>query len=320
MTATFRIDGPKVLSKPIHKALRRLRQDRGFDLEALERETRIRIDYFRAIEAGEIERLPEGLYRRNFIRAYLHTIGVEDEAIVEQAVAELIGAEEPPSPSAQRPGRRGPAKGWLGLASVLVLGGLVAIGILAGPLSLSRLLLKGEAAPHADEAASGGSGAQAAFTGVRARAALPEPRTRAAFTGVHAETAAAARTRAGSGPPPAEAPEPEAEPAAEEAAMHPAPEAPGPEPAPEIGAKALLRATAEVWLRISPKSGRSRQLTLSQGASLELDLSEPVKLLIGNAGGLEVIVGGKALPALGEAGQVRTLYLFPGGLTKLDGP
>jgi hypothetical protein len=65
--------------------MRQAREERGLDLDALARRTRIRVHQLEAIEQGYFERLPRGVYARAVVRAYAEAVGLEPN----NAVAEL---------------------------------------------------------------------------------------------------------------------------------------------------------------------------------------------------------------------------------------
>ncbi len=49
---------------------------------------------------------------------------------------------------------------------------------------------------------------------------------------------------------------------------------------------------------------------MHKGDTLNVDFEEKLVVKLGNAGGVEVVYDGKALPALGKVGQVKTVT-FP---------
>lgn len=65
--------------------MRQAREERGLDLDALARRTRIRVHQLEAIEQGCFDRLPRGVYARAVVRAYAEAVGLEPN----NAVAEL---------------------------------------------------------------------------------------------------------------------------------------------------------------------------------------------------------------------------------------
>lgn len=62
--------------------LRRERELREITLSEIARATKIDIRRLEALECNDFEVLPEGLYRRGFIRAYCQHIGVDAESMV----------------------------------------------------------------------------------------------------------------------------------------------------------------------------------------------------------------------------------------------
>ena len=60
--------------------LKRERENRGITLESLAAETRVKLRHLAALEQGEYETLPGGLFRRSILRAYLAAAGLEEQA------------------------------------------------------------------------------------------------------------------------------------------------------------------------------------------------------------------------------------------------
>jgi cytoskeletal protein RodZ len=60
--------------------LARAREGRGLSLAELSSRTKVRIAALSAIEAGQLERLPGGIYTRAFLRAYANEVGCDEEA------------------------------------------------------------------------------------------------------------------------------------------------------------------------------------------------------------------------------------------------
>ena len=54
-----------------------LRIRQGISLSAIEEETKIRVEYLTAIEQGQFEKLPDGVYRINYLRQYAGQIDSE---------------------------------------------------------------------------------------------------------------------------------------------------------------------------------------------------------------------------------------------------
>jgi cytoskeleton protein RodZ len=59
--------------------LRREREQRGMAVEAICQVTKVSAKHIRALEAGELQELPGGVFRRGFVRSYLGALGLEQE-------------------------------------------------------------------------------------------------------------------------------------------------------------------------------------------------------------------------------------------------
>jgi cytoskeleton protein RodZ len=88
------------------------------------------------------------------------------------------------------------------------------------------------------------------------------------------------------------------------------PRAPGPGPA-EAAAAApaaervlVMRAVDTTWVRVTPDGGPPSEETLAPGAVRQWKSARAFRVTIGNAGGVQLELDGRALPALGGRGQV----------------
>jgi cytoskeletal protein RodZ len=60
------------------------RRSSGVTLAQISETTRISMRFLEAIEAGEFEKLPGGVFAINYVRQYARCIGVDENVIVEQ--------------------------------------------------------------------------------------------------------------------------------------------------------------------------------------------------------------------------------------------
>jgi len=60
--------------------LRRAREERGVDVEAICYATKVPARHIRALESGALGELPGGVFRRGFVRSYLGALGLEEGA------------------------------------------------------------------------------------------------------------------------------------------------------------------------------------------------------------------------------------------------
>ena len=79
----------------LHKRLKALRREQKIDLAAIEKRTKINLEYLKAIESGKFEVLPS-TYIRLFLKAYCVEIGADPVDAMRQMEI-LLGAEEPDS-------------------------------------------------------------------------------------------------------------------------------------------------------------------------------------------------------------------------------
>lgn len=71
----------KILSETESLAgeLSRIREDKGLKLEDISKKLNINVKYLRAIEAGQYNQLPAGVYSHNFLREYVLFLGIKKE-------------------------------------------------------------------------------------------------------------------------------------------------------------------------------------------------------------------------------------------------
>ena len=75
-----------------------------------------------------------------------------------------------------------------------------------------------------------------------------------------------------------------------------------------------LRAVEETWVRIQINGQPEREMTLKPGeVTSHLALTQ-VRLVVGNAGGLDILFRGKPLERFGKPGEVLTLIFTPEGV------
>ena len=82
-------------------------------------------------------------------------------------------------------------------------------------------------------------------------------------------------------------------------------------------ARVTLHARLASWIQISDSAGLPiLTRTLLAGESLDVPVQPGLTLFTGNAGGLEITVDGRPMPALGAVGSVRRgISLDPDALT-----
>lgn len=300
------------------------RQRLGLSREEVADRLRIRSTFLEAIERGRFEQLPGRTYALGFLRAYGEFLGLDPDAVIEAYRREGIeGAQASPyqfrMPKAEhRTPRIGLVLVMLAIAVLAYAGWRYAqefglgetLGIPAVPDRLAELVPPPKPAEPTHAAPADNAPATTAMTPSPAPEAAPATTTPSA--GVSPTPPAA--------PPPAAttAPATTAPPAIEPtrpSAPNPAPTAETPPPLPSTGAvyggengdsRVVIRAKADSWVQVF---GPGEEMLLSRilrtGDSYKVPNRPDLRLTTGNAGALEILIEGQALPPLGAQGQVR---------------
>jgi cytoskeletal protein RodZ len=91
--------------------------------------------------------------------------------------------------------------------------------------------------------------------------------------------------------------------------VQPAP-VPAEEPRP-AGQRLLIRAVEPTWIRVQVDEGQVAEELMQAGAVREFTAARRFVLTVGNAGGLEVDLNGRRIPALGARGAVIQRLVLP---------
>lgn len=258
--------------------LRALREAKGSSLEDMARSTRVGIRHLEALEEERLADLPSPVFVRGFIRAYCSFLRESPEVALghyQDLAGERAAAEAASTPP--QPGNTWASGSLLvGLSLVVVLGiGLIAI----------NLAVKKQPGTSSPESKS-------------------EP------------PAVVAPVAPPTAPPAAAAPAPTPPAAATVAPARPAAPAPGPSSSTAtqvspVAARAstgshrlLIRAVEPTWVRVQTDGGRVAEELMAPGASREWTAERRFLVTIGNAGGVEVTLNGRALGPLGAKGTV----------------
>ncbi|MGA6946542.1 MAG: helix-turn-helix domain-containing protein [Solirubrobacterales bacterium] len=114
------------MATKVGKTLQKARLGRGIDLTEVERVTKIRVKFLRAMEEDRWDDLPPPAYARSFLQTYARYLGLDDEALVEEyrENIEPDDAEKPIPSGIIRSGTIEPHRSLRPIA--FVLGGLAA--------------------------------------------------------------------------------------------------------------------------------------------------------------------------------------------------
>jgi cytoskeleton protein RodZ len=270
----------------IGDTLRRERLRLNLDLEQIARETKISRKLLEAIESEDFSRLPGGVFTKSFVRQYARVLGLDEDEIA----TELERTIQPEEPVYESSGRihLEPA---IDVGRVPDFGGRPRSGsslpALAGMVLVMLLC----------------SGIYALWQQSRRTAAVAPPPLAAAPVEVPSTAAAAPQADAV---------------AVERTALTPPAEESAPPVAeraePAANVRVGLTATEPTWISVRSDGQVVYTGTLQPNETKDLDASEAVRIVIGNAGGLAVTLNGNPVPPLGPSGQVRVVQFSPGGV------
>ena len=280
-------------------------------MEQISADTRISMDMLRAIEHGNVEQLPAPVLIKGFLKAYAEKIGLDPEEVIveyqnliEEAGDHLEGIEK----FHQRLKPQSSNKKLLVFVIALTL--------------LTALIFSWYRPTSVRQQSTSSSGGKfVAPTVVDQRAVKSDP-----GSGINQaksdQSSRRTQTESMTGPKPDSSKlDGQAAPAAPTAAevskigegsVYPSGEAPQEE---GISSPAqspyLLRAeaAATTWIRISTDETGEHEYLLQPGEQLTWRASSSYRLLIGNAGGIQLYLNDEPLKRLGETGQVVYLKL-----------
>lgn len=266
------------------ETLRKEREKRGITLESVSEGTKIGTRFLRALEAGQFDQLPGGVFNKGFVRAYARHIGLDEDKTVADFMAasgqsapdpgettgKMAGAKEGPKPSrkgnadpiriteASQPGENQQEEPiareipWAALAALLFL----VIVVLAGARYAFHL------------------------RGPKAEPAHSSPVT----------------------------------------SPHQAPSAPANPSLAPVSLSALqlvIHAREDSWLSITADGITQGEIMLLAGADKTVQADKDILLKAGNVGGLSFVWNGAKLPSQGEEGEVITLDFDGSGVRKV---
>lgn len=249
--------------------LQRHRDERGFSLEELEVRTRIRLKYLEAMEAGDWEALPPGVYTRGLLRNYARALGVSPASVLRMYIKERPSEARLPEPQLiSQP---------LILQPRFNIEMIMAFALLAVAIGLFSWMVFTQLLPVVQQA-----GVDGIDTGA------PVAKSPAALA--NAPTAAPTRT-----------PMPRRGGRVQPLATATAAATATPLPGLEIEARAVQN---DVWLRVQADGQEIFMGFLRGGESKRWSAKQTVRLRTGNAGDTEITLNGQKIEPLGDRGDV----------------
>jgi cytoskeleton protein RodZ len=309
----------------VGETLRAERLKRNLALDQISRELKISSRFLAAIETGEFNKLPGGVFTKSFVRQYARLLGLDEEELAGQVQRDL----EPPADipqSASKPRasvsefhvpkmeawesigeNRFRWSGSLSAAAIFVLALLICSGVYTlivrprtaetvqttkqppSPQPAAQPISPTPAAPSAAVPEPVAAPPSQSPTAQRS----PEPVAAAAPASIPAQPSASASTPA---PNPATPPVIRAAQADRNAAV-----------------RVEITAGEAVWLLVRVDGKYSFSGTLEANQTRTVDANGTVLLRLGNAGSVNITFNGKPIGAVGPKGQVRTVQFTSGG-------
>jgi cytoskeletal protein RodZ len=258
--------------------MKRERELRGIKLEEIAESTKIGKRNLVALEEEHFDQLPGGIFNKGFVRAYAKYLGLDEEQAVNDFMAASANYDQP---VALQP----PPTSWVkppvipsdeamrrrNLRLVMLAAILLVGGFIAWFYWKSR--------PHVAEDAGGQASPQRAED----VSAQPDPQPVASNQAVAGGSSRAPELAAAS------------------KASHPA-------PAPTKGLFTVsVQAKEDTWIGVTADGKQVMNILVPAGQGRTIHARDHVVLKTGNAGGIEVAYNGIAIPAIGQAGEVKTV-------------
>lgn len=315
--------GPEGDAKVDHVGaeMRRARLEKGLTVAFLAETLRIRESYIVAIEEGRYDQMPGPAYALGFIRSYAGYLGLDGREMV-QRFKDEVGSQE----RLARPGRLAfPApladgRGSFGALLILaiVLGAVVyagwywysnreqGLGGLDAPVpGRTDAPVRPAALPTAREPATAGAPASTAPS----LGASGEMSSQSGLAPSGGETATGGAARVPPGP---VSPNPTSTTPATTSPATTGPATTGPAAgsgtadAENGSTGVVILAKRDSWIQVRDEAGSMLTSTvLRAGETYRVPNRPGLMLMTGNAGGIEIVVDGRTLPALGQEGTIR---------------
>jgi cytoskeleton protein RodZ len=272
--------------------LRREREMRGITLNEIAESTKISRRHLESLEKEDFESLPGGIFNKGFVRAYARYLGIDEEqAVADYSTAaneqEQPGNKFPLEIHAETNPKLNPKRSTLPL--ILALLALLAV------LAVFWARNKGRSLESTDNSST--------------PAGTPR-------------TPAAAPPASPSPPPETPAPSPPHTPAAQSspsfASRNPSDvlASANKTAGTEHTFSVVVTAKEDAWVLLKADGKTVISRKLSAGEQQSVRAGSRVVLVTGNAGGVDVSFNGKALGAVGNESQVRTLTFTSAGLVQ----
>jgi cytoskeleton protein RodZ len=295
-------------------SLKRERELRGISLEEISKATKISVRLLNAIETDRYDILPEGIFRKSFIKNYAKYLGMDEDQILQEYTV-ATQTESPPSAQEKLSGNKSQFKllgryfRWViqGIIAVLLAGALY--WYFSGPVERGREEsvngpIKPAPTPAQKSPAAGSSpaGGSSSSNAAASKGAGPIDSTVPPSPGSSGGPLKVLGERVKQPEPATAAPQNSAQDRSENTGV-------GSSSPSELTLG--INATEECWLSVSAGDAPLYAGLLEPEQEKRFPIQKPLKLTFGNAGGVKLSVNGKPLTSVGKQGEIRVLEINP---------
>jgi cytoskeleton protein RodZ len=271
-----------------------LRQN--LSLDDIARETRISARFLQAIEAEDFERLPGLVFTRNFVRQYAEAIHVDADPLIAGLPKPNLESAPMPNPPWRSGESRWDPRWNSAIASIAW------FALATGAAGWTYVHFNRPPQIHAEKAQTTQAAAPVAAKPADNSAPVGSPSS-------DTEKEAAASESAG---PDAQAPVTVVSPGEKKTELVHASQ-----PNATLPVQVVLTARETSWVQVTADGKPAFTGTMKPSDSRSVEAYALVKILAGNAGGLEISLNGRQLDPIGPSGQVRAVRLTAEGLQPL---
>jgi cytoskeletal protein RodZ len=282
-------------TETLGKYLRRERELRKISLRELSKNTRVREHLLTAIEEDRHDLLPSPTFVKGFLNAYAKYIGLDANEIILRYQHRVTGKQDTgPDLTPEKDTQRSTKQRWVVGGSIV--GGVIVVGLIVSYfffLQPSNPREEPLPVPPAEKESQVPPPASPQI----AEAPSPQQVIPPAVPQIAGTTPPQPQTLA----PPTSAPAP--------------PQIVGTNLPPKGKTISLqLKAVELTWVSVKADNQTEKEMMLRPGETIPLEAVHQIYVLVGNAGGLDLIHNGKTLERFGKSGEVVALTFTPEGL------
>lgn len=310
----------------IGETLRRERVRRDLELQQISQELKISARFLDALEREAFDELPGAIFVKSFVRQYARFLGLDEDELAAEArrLMDPVVEEPPAKTHSMAPVdnvRVPPMRAWGSVgdggrfrwsSTLPALGLVVAVTLVCSGVYVWWQRERRSAVSAAQTAASTRQAPPAAAVPVPATSATPAPPDAGASQTPAGPSGASTEAQPASAPPANALPDAQTAPATRPPAVEP-PGAGATAPAAQGPVRVQVTALETSWVRARSDGKYAFSATLDPNQTRTVEANQSVELLLGNAGGVAVVLNGKPTGPLGPKGQVRTVQLNSGG-------